>query len=456
MIPTAPLPTTLTVSELNRQVKRMLEVSYGLVWVSGEISGLSRPGSGHWYFTLKDAQAQVRCAMFKGFNQRLKFLPREGDEIRVLAKVSLYEGRGEFQLIVENMEPAGLGALQAAYEQLRLKLTAEGLFDPARKRALPRMPARVAVITSATGAVIHDIISVCQRRFPLLEINLLPVSVQGEHARHEIVAAITLANRLRLGDVLIVGRGGGSLEDLWAFNEESVVRAVATSDLPVVSAVGHETDTTLADFAADYRAPTPSAAAEKITPDQFELMQSLDLTAGRLRHMMGSLLARQTQQLTHLQQRLRAPGQILQERRLRLQELSRQLERLLRQHLATRALYLERCQRLLQAHNPQRSLESRRAHLQGLLNRLGKAQSLALGNRQQTLHSCVRALHATSPLATLGRGYAVVFDAGQHVLQSAAQVNPGDCVKVRLKQGQLRCQVLESLPEDPSSKTSRA
>ncbi len=448
--------STLTVSELNRQVKRMLEVSYDRVWVSGEISGLSRPSSGHWYFTLKDNQAQVRCAMFKGFNQRLKFLPKEGDEVRLLAKVSLYEGRGEYQLIVENIEPAGLGALQAAFEQLRMKLAAEGLFNAERKRLLPRMPQRAVIITSRTGAVIHDIISVSQRRWPMLELTLLPVSVQGENAKHEIVAALAAANRLQLGDVIIVGRGGGSLEDLWAFNEEIVVRAIVASAIPVISAVGHETDTTLADFAADYRAPTPSAAAEKITPDQYEVTQSLDLSERRLHQLARRQLQTQQNRLQHLQQRLRSPQQLMQMRRQRLEEQQRQLGLAMQQALRLLSLRLERNVRLLHAHRPQQVLREQQTQVSQLLQRLCKAQMQRLKQQQLALQSRVRTLHATSPLATLGRGYAVVFDAQHHVVQDATQVEVGSEIQARLRQGRLRCQVLESLPDEDANSTSRA
>jgi exodeoxyribonuclease VII large subunit len=449
MLPTLSPQTALTVSELNRQVKRLLEVSYARVWVSGEISGLSRPSSGHWYFTLKDDAGQVRCAMFKGFNQKLKFLPKDGDEVRVLAKVSLYEGRGEFQLIVENIEPAGLGALQAAYEQLRQKLALEGLFDAKRKRPLPSIPKRVVVITSATGAVIHDIISVCQRRFPLLEIILIPVTVQGESAKHEIVAALALANRHRLGDVIIVGRGGGSLEDLWAFNEEIVVRAIADSALPTISAVGHETDTTLADMAADYRAPTPSAAAERITPDQFELMQSLDQTQMRLQFLITRLLQQEQQRLLHTRKRLKSPAQILAETRQRIQELAQRLAQQMQRQLTLATLRLERNLRLLHAQRPERQLQAQHDKVSGLFQRLNRAQQQLLNSQQNRLQLVARTLQAASPLATLGRGYAVVFDAQQQVVQEAGHVQSGDRIQIQLRQGRIEAEVLRRLDEVP-------
>ncbi|MFW5824439.1 MAG: exodeoxyribonuclease VII large subunit, partial [Marinobacter sp.] len=261
-------PRALTVSELARQVRHLLESSFMQVWVEGELSSLSRPSSGHWYFSLKDQRAQVRCAMFRGFNQRVRPLPKEGDQVRIRGRVSLYESRGDFQIIVEHMEPAGLGALQQAFDALKARLQAEGLFAPERKKPLPAMPRHIGVVTSPTGAAIHDILIVLGRRCPGIPVTLYPTPVQGQTATASIVAAIQRAVRHGQADVLIIGRGGGSLEDLWCFNEEAVARAIAACPIPTVSAVGHEVDVTIADFVADLRAPTPSAAAEKISPDQ--------------------------------------------------------------------------------------------------------------------------------------------------------------------------------------------
>ena len=270
---TASTPPAISVSVLAREVKTLLESHFDFVWVEGEISNLARPASGHWYFSLKDDNAQVRCAMFRRANQRLRFTPENGDAVRLRARVSLYEARGDFQLIVEFLEPAGAGALQARFEALRAKLEAEGLFAAERKRPLPTAPAHLGIITSATGAALHDMLTVLRRRCPLIRVSVLPVPVQGVEAAPAVCAAIARANRWHESgaipfDALIVGRGGGSLEDLWAFNEESVARAIAGSALPVVSAVGHETDITIADLVADQRAPTPSAAAELLSPDQ--------------------------------------------------------------------------------------------------------------------------------------------------------------------------------------------
>ena len=444
------LNKAMTVSQLNRQVKRMLEVSFGQIWVAGEITGLSRPSSGHWYFSLKDERAQIRCAMFKGFNQNLKFQPKEGDLIIVRAKVSLYEGRGDYQLIVEGMEPAGLGQLQAAFEALKLKLLQEGLFDPAHKKPIPEMPKRVAVITSPTGAVIHDIISVTKRRFPALEIILLPVSVQGDSAAGEIAAAIALANRLQLADVLIVGRGGGSLEDLWAFNEELVARAIFNSEIPVVSAVGHEVDFTIADWVADYRAPTPSAAAEKITPDQFELMQRLDQQQRRLSYFMQHRLDKLAEQLSRLSQRLKHPGETLREREQRLTELTARLRLAVTNRLTLVNQQLQTCRQTLFRFNPAQQLQWRQLQLQRLTEQLIHGQRALLEAQQHRLAIAAQTLHTASPLATLGRGYAIVRDAQQNVVSHYQQVNPGDRITALLQEGQLSCTVIQSLPTKPA------
>src|SRR5690625_2927780 len=254
----------LSVSQLNRRSKQILETHLPLVWVEGEVSNLSRPSSGHWYFTLKDDQAQVRCAMFRNRNQLVRFNPAQGQQLLLRARVSLYEGRGDYQLIVEHMEEAGFGALQRAFEELKTRLSQEGLFASERKRPLPTLPKHIGVITSPTGAAIRDILSVLKRRFPAVPVTVLPVPVQGKEAAPAIVSALDLANRSELFDVLILARGGGSLEDLWPFNEEAVARAIYASRTPVVSAVGHEVDFSIADFVADVRAPTPSAAAELV------------------------------------------------------------------------------------------------------------------------------------------------------------------------------------------------
>jgi len=443
------LSKALSVSELNRQVKRMLEVSYGQLWVCGELSGLSRPGSGHWYFNLKDDKAQIRCAMFRGFNQRLKFLPKEGDMILVRAKVSLYEGRGDYQLIVDNIEPAGLGQLQAAFEELKLKLSKEGLFDESSKKAIPEIPHKLAVITSPSGAVIHDIISVTQRRFPALEIILVPVSVQGDSAASEIANAVQRVNSKQLAEVIIVGRGGGSLEDLWAFNEEVVARAIFDSSIPVISAVGHEVDFTIADLVADYRAPTPSAAAEKVTPDQFELMQLLDQQQRRLQYFMQNQLQRFSDKLIHTRQLLKHPGDTMQDKAQRLRELSLRLQQAIQNRLALAKQRAESEVQSLFRFNPSHQLQQQKLALELLSTQLFQAQTSLIESRQHRLAMAAQTLNTASPLATLGRGYAIIGSAGQKVVTSYQEVNTGDQIVATLKDGRLHCTVDQSTKRRP-------
>ncbi len=433
----------ITVSELNRQVKRLLETSYNHVWVSGELSSFARPGSGHWYFSLKDDRAQIRCAMFKGFNQRLKFQPKEGDQVIIRAKASLYEGRGDYQLIVEDMEPAGLGQLQAAFEALKLKLSQEGLFDPAAKKPLPKMARKVAVVTSATGAVIHDIITVCQKRFPALDIVLLPVRVQGDGSAEEVASAIEFVNTHQLADVMIVGRGGGSLEDLWAFNEEVVARAIYASTIPVVSAVGHEVDYTIADLVADYRAATPSAAAEAITPDQFELMQHIDQQQRRLQFVFDNALQRLQQRLNNNAQRLVSPQQALADKASRIVELKQRLEQRLKTTLQFAQQTAQSQYNALLQFNPQQQLGFRQDHVANLQRRLHDGQQKQLNEQKHRLSIAAQTLHTASPLATLGRGYSITQNAQQDVIRNPEQVSAGETLTVRLQEGQLRCQVVD-------------
>ncbi len=434
-------PPALSVSELNRQVKRMLEVSYSQIWVSGEISGLSRPSSGHWYFTLKDARSQIRCAMFRGSNQRLRFIPKEGDEIIVRGKVSLYEGRGDYQLIAEGMEPAGLGQLQAAFEALKMKLSQEGLFESRHKKHLPLMPKKIAVITSKTGAVIHDILTVAKRRFPATEILLIPVTVQGDTAAGEIAAAIAQANELNIADALIVGRGGGSLEDLWAFNEEVVARAIFASTIPIVSAVGHEVDTSIADMVADVRAPTPSAAAEFLTPDQFELSQQIDGHLRRLRFLLEHRIEKAQTLLHSSTSRLQHPGQNLARKAEKAQLLSRQLKQSAKAMLSQHKHSIDSEQLKLAQFNPRHLLEQRVQACEHYLNQLREQQSALLKNKAHRLSLAAQSLNMVSPLATLDRGYSILRTKDQAVVNSITKVNTGQKVQAMVADGELELEV---------------
>jgi len=439
---TDPSPVALTVTQLNRQVRSLLESHFDFLWVEGEVSNFVAPSSGHWYFSLKDSGAQVRCAMFRNRNQRMKFTPENGDHIRLRCRVSLYEGRGEFQLIVEHLEHAGAGALQAAFEKLKAKLLAEGLFDADRKQPLPESVSSLGVITSPTGAAIHDILTVLQRRAPWIAVSVLPVAVQGEGAAAEIAAAIGRANRWqREGkidlDALIVGRGGGSLEDLWAFNEEVVARAIAASDLPVVSAVGHEVDFSIADLVADHRAPTPSAAAELLSPDRRELQQRLQAIEANLVRLIRRKLSTAATELAHLQKRLKHPGHRLREQAQRLDDLEQRLIRAQHNLLQRRRSQLALLESRLQARSPLPRLQQLQRDTERLRQRLEAAINQQLERNRQRLAHLAQMLDSLSPLATLQRGYAIVTDSQGRVVTDASAVAPGDEVEARLAKGRL-------------------
>lgn len=431
----------LTVSELNRQVKRMLEVSYAQVWVTGELSGLARPSSGHWYFSLKDDRAQIRCAMFRGANQRLRFQPKDGDKLVVRGKLSLYEGRGEYQLIVESMEPHGVGQLQAAFEALKLKLSQEGLFEQRTKKALPNMAKRICVITSRSGAVIHDIIHVAHRRFPALEILLIPVAVQGDNAASEIASAIELANVKDLADVLIVGRGGGSLEDLWAFNEEIVARAIFNSRLPVISAVGHEVDLSIADMVADVRAPTPSAAAEYLTPDQYELTQKLDDQLRRLSYLVNSRLSADKRALDSGKKRLQSPTQALAAKAERAASLEKSLLQLTQINMQRTTSLLLNSEHRLQRFEPRKQISDAKNSCQQTFALASELLRIKLANEAHRLALASNKLNLVSPLATLERGYSVLLDENGKAVSSYEQVNVGDSLNAKVVDGHIEIEV---------------
>lgn len=444
-----PQREVFSVTRLNREARAILEGYFPLIWVEGELSNLARPSSGHLYFSLKDKQAQVRCAMFKPRNQLLGFKPDNGMQVLARARVSLYEGRGEFQLIIEHMEEAGDGALRRAFEQLKHKLAAEGLFDAAHKKPLPVLPRCIGVVTSPTGAAIRDILSVLKRRFPAIPVLVYPVPVQGQGAAEKIAGAIRLAAQRRECDVLIISRGGGSLEDLWAFNEEVVARAIYNCELPVVSGVGHEIDFTIADFVADHRAATPSAAAEMVSPDQMDWLQQLRGFELRLTQQLRGVITRNRQQLVWLEQRLQQqePRRRLRNQAQRLDELEQRLkfavQACLRHNTARLAQRLAR----LQHHAPTQRLAQLRTHSVQLTQRLHAALRLQLSQRRGQLTSLARALDAVSPLATLGRGYALVMRADGSVLRRAGDATIGERVEARLAEGQLICRVDDIKPD---------
>lgn len=411
------------------------------VWVEGELSGFSRPSSGHWYFSLKDRKCQVRCAMFRGFNQRIRTLPKEGDQVRIRGKVTLYENRGDFQIIVEHMEPAGLGELQQAYEQLKRKLQGEGLFDTARKKPLPKTPRHIGVVTSPTGAAIHDILTVLARRCPAIPVTLYPTAVQGKAATADIVQAIERAQAHGVADVLIVGRGGGSLEDLWCFNEEAVARALAECQIPTVSAVGHEVDVTIADFVADLRAPTPSAAAEKISPDQQDWLRQINERELRLANAARRALKRHATQLEHLGTRLRDPRRELQEKAQRMDELELRLGKAMRHRTEQLRVRSENLGQRLAMQSPARQLSTSSDALSRAGERLSTAFRMQLKQRQDQLEHVAQTLNVVSPLATLGRGYAIVRDAEGRIVRDASSLAPGDPINARIARGDVAATV---------------
>jgi exodeoxyribonuclease VII large subunit len=440
-----------TVSRLNKEVRLLLESGLPLLWLEGELSNFAAPASGHWYFSLKDSGAQVRCAMWRQRNSLLRFRPRDGMAVLVRARVGLYEPRGEYQLIVEHMEEAGEGALKREFEKLKAKLAAEGLFAAERKRALPPVPRRIGVVSSPTGAAIHDILRVLRQRFPVAPVLLYPTAVQGAAAVPEIVRAIETASRRQECDVLIVARGGGSLEDLWCFNDERVARALAACRIPTVAGVGHEVDVTIVDFIADHRAPTPSAAALAATPDKATWLESLALLQARFGGAMGRYLRLQLGVLAALAQRLQVshPGARLQQHAQRLDDLEQRLRLALRATLMSDRQRLEVLGTRLWRENPRHRLEVLCARAAALRQRLEAAFAGQLGALGQRLALASRTLDAVSPLATLGRGFAVVrrVDDGT-LLRSASQAPAGTEIEARLSKGTLRARVTDSLEQD--------
>jgi len=436
-----------TVSQLNREARELLEGSFFNIWVEGEISNLARPASGHWYFSLKDERAQLRCAMFRTHNRKLTFKPEDGTHVLVRGRISLYEARGDFQLIAEQMEEAGAGALQRAFEQLKARLAGEGLFAPEHKRPLPTLPRAIGVVTSPSGAAIRDILSILKRRFPAIPVIIYPTAVQGQAAASEITAAITLAGQraTQYGecDVLIVARGGGSLEDLWPFNDEQVARAIYACPVPVVSGIGHEIDTTIADFVADVRAPTPSGAAELVSPDQNEWLQTCRQYQQRLLTLQREHKRQRQQRLLWLQKRLQQlhPGQRLLQQTQRVDELEQRLQRRIHQRLEQQRLQLKNLYTGLQRHQPSARLKNLGLQYHHLEQRLHQLIQLQLERGRQRLQTSSQTLDAVSPLATLGRGYAIIQADDGQIIRHAGNVKRGQHIHARLGHGRLHCTV---------------
>ena len=427
-----------TPTELNREVKLHLEAGFPRIMLEAEISNLARPASGHLYFTLKDAGAQIKCAMFRSSASRVSIRAENGMNVLARGRVSLYEPRGDYQFIVDGLQDAGEGILQRLFEELKKKLEKEGLFDRAHKQGLPAYPSRIGLITSPSGAAVRDLLHVLQRRWPVAQVRLYPVPVQGAEAPAKIQDALVAANRQGWAELLIIGRGGGSLEDLMAFNDEGVARSVFASGIPVVSAVGHETDFSICDFVADLRAPTPSAAAELATPDQVVLKGAFERTRRQLQRRIRDRLERDAQRLDHANHRLQQqhPANRLAEQSRRLESLNGQLRRGMSRMLAERSTRLENLSGRLKTHRPDRKLLELSARVNKSLRSLESLMRTNISFKREKLAELARTLNAVSPLETMGRGYAIVTEGESgEVVSSISQLETGDRISTRLKDG---------------------
>jgi len=438
--------TPLSISQLNNMVKELLENNLPPLWIEGEISNFAKPGSGHMYFSLKDSNCQVRSVMFRNRNMLLDFKPENGNHVLAKVRIGFYEARGEFQLLVDRMEEVGDGQLQQQFERLKKKLATEGLFDEDLKQELPELPQRIGVITSPTGAAIRDVLSVLERRFPSIPVTVYPVPVQGNDAAPKIAKMIHTASTHDHCDVLLLVRGGGSLEDLWAFNEEIVARAIYDCEMPIVSGIGHEIDISIADFVADVRAATPSAAAELVAPDQYTYLQSYDYYSDRLQQLIGQQLQQHRQKLSWLQQRLKQlhPQMQLQQFEEKRRNLTKRLfsscNHLIRSNKSSFWLKLSQ----LQQQNPSTLITQQQQRLHSSNNRLKQAIINQQKNKQHKLGTYARTLNALSPLQTLSRGYAIVSQSenNENIL-SSEQVNLDDILKIRFHSGSVVSRVID-------------
>jgi exodeoxyribonuclease VII large subunit len=435
-------PSILSVTRLNRLARQVLESEIGQVWVSGELSNFVAAASGHWYFTLKDNKAQIKSAMFKGANRSVKFTPKAGDKVVVRGSLSLYEARGDYQLIAEHMEPEGLGQLKQAYEALKAKLSAEGLFAMEAKQTIPSNVKKLGVVTSQTGAAIHDILNVLKRRNPSIEVIIYPSLVQGDTAAKSIAAQIHTANKRDEVDMLIVGRGGGSLEDLWAFNEEVVAYAISESKLPIVSAVGHEVDVTIADYVADMRAPTPSAAAELVSSDKSELEKHIQQQQRRLAQVFQQHLKRIEYKLNLVESRLSNvhPAVQIRQANQHTDNLSMRLSQSMNEKINSVRNKADNIALRLQHASPSNAIKEKQQQVQQLSQQLSSMQQRQLSDKRYQLQRIADILNSVSPLSTLSRGYSIAFKEGQ-VVRSVSQVDKGDVIETRVSDGKVFAKV---------------
>ena len=442
-------PRIWQVSELNHAARNLLETRFGTVTVSGEISGFTRARSGHWYFRLKDMDGQVSCAMFRNRNLYCSFEPKEGDLVHFKAKVSLYPDRGDYQLIGDQMQLAGSGNLQQAFLALKQKLLDEGLFDDQHKRAIPSHCQRIALVSSANGAAIHDFLKILQQRMPSLIVDLLPVTVQGQYAASESIKAIELCNLMGLHDVIVLTRGGGSIEDLWSYNDEHLARAIYSSRIPTVSAVGHETDFTIADFVADCRMPTPSAAAELVSQDQFELLHRVQQVERQLKQQWHKHLQHQQLNLSRLQALLQHPGQKLNDQSQRLDHLQVRLEQAVQKQVQAKKSAYHRQQSQLIGLNLGTVIQAHVKQVSHLRQRLKTSQQSDFQKRSQQLVSVAAQLNQLSPLHTLSRGYSVTQNIQSQVITKVSQVKTDQVLKVTLLDGYAQVIVTELVERQP-------
>ena len=431
-----------TVSRLNSEIQQLLEASLPWILVEGEISNLARPNSGHWYFSLKDSKAQIRCAMFKSKSMAVRFKAKDGDLVRLRAKVTFYGPRGDCQLTVESMELGGEGALQQAYELLKNQLRAEGLFDASYKKVLPALPERIAIITSPVGAAVRDMITTFKRRFPLTELTVIPSLVQGQDAAKNLTQQLLRIDASGHFDAIIIGRGGGSLEDLWSFNDEALARAIFNSDTPIISAVGHETDFTIADFAADVRAATPTAAAELLSPEKRQLIEAIQQKQTALLGSFERQLQQQQQRVDFLTQRMRHPRERIDIQKEKLSVLKRRLEQSILGKLQQQSIRLNHAKQRLNSYSPSSTIEQHKLNIGVMEQRLKQTLTKNLENKSMRFAGLVEKLNLVSPLNILSRGYAIPSHKGT-VIKSIQQVKSGDSLSVRIEDGELECKVID-------------
>ena len=432
----------ISVSEVNKRAKNLLEKEFSSTWIQGEISSFTSHSSGHWYFTIKDEKSSLSCVMFSYDNNKILFEPQVGDNLIINGKISLYSPTGRFQLNVKHIELAGEGALLRAFEQLKFKLEKEGLFDPDNKRQLPQMPKKIGIVTSSDGAVFQDVINVLGRRSPNIELILIQTAVQGEKAPPEICSAISKATSIKDIDAIILARGGGSIEDLWAFNNESVARAIHNSDIPIISAVGHETDFTIADFVADLRAPTPSAAAEILSQSYSQLNESLEGYKQLIANAITSLIKREFQELQNLSKRLRHPGDKLRELSQKLDNIETYIKKSMQNHLLSQRNNLNLQSSKLLQQSPVQNLQESKHKLSDLSKSLTFLISQISKEKRSSLLALSSTLEAVSPLAVLNRGYSILTTKRGKVVTSEKEVEVGEELTAKLKEGEIRTKVL--------------